>query len=65
MRLKSSLTPIFFGPPLLSPSLMSLHQKITDVFNESRILVLGIQIIIGFQWRAIFESGYEQLPRPA
>lgn len=41
---------------------MALQQKITDALNESRILVLGAQIIIGFQWRAIFEAGYARLP---
>jgi hypothetical protein len=39
-----------------------LQRKITNALNESRILILGAQILIGFQWHAIFEKGYEQLP---
>lgn len=39
-----------------------LRQKIDNALDEGRILMLGSQILIGFQWRAIFEEGYQHLP---
>ncbi len=36
--------------------------KLQDALNEGRILILGSQVIIGFQWRAVFEKGFYQLP---
>ena len=35
--------------------------KIENVLNESRILVLGIQILIGFEYRTFFEPGFEKM----
>ncbi len=36
----------------------NLTDKIENVLNESRILVLGMQILIGFDFRTFFEPGY-------
>ena len=44
---------------------MKLQEKVKDALDEGRILILGSQIIIGFQWRAVFEKGYEGLPLSA
>lgn len=44
---------------------MKLQEKIKDALDEGRILILGSQIIIGFQWRAVFETGYPGLPWPS
>ena len=38
-----------------------LTDKIENVLNETRILVLGIQILIGFDFRTFFEPGYEKM----
>ena len=38
-----------------------LKDKIENVLNETRILVLGIQILIGFDFRSFFEPGFEKM----
>ena len=38
-----------------------LKDKIENVLNETRILVLGIQILIGFGYRGFFEPGFEKM----
>lgn len=40
-----------------------LGDKIKTALDESRILILGTQILLGFQYRAVFENGFETLPR--
>jgi DMSO reductase anchor subunit len=39
-----------------------LNSKITHVLDESRMLVLGAQVIFGLQFRSFFEKGFDQLP---
>jgi hypothetical protein len=39
-----------------------LRNKVQNALDESRILILGIQVLIGFQLRAVFEKKFEQLP---
>jgi len=41
---------------------MKLRQKIKDAVNETRILLLGAQILIGFQFHAAFQDGFDGLP---
>jgi hypothetical protein len=41
--------------------LAQLKDKIENVLNETRILVLGIQILIGFGYRGFFEPGFEKM----
>ena len=38
-----------------------LKDKIENALNEARILILGGQVLIGFNYRAFFESGFERL----
>jgi hypothetical protein len=38
-----------------------LHGKVKNALDESRILVLGAQVLLGFQYRAFFEKGFEKL----
>jgi hypothetical protein len=38
-----------------------LHGKVKNALDEARILVLGAQVLLGFQYRAFFEQGYEKL----
>jgi hypothetical protein len=38
-----------------------LKYKIENALNEDRILMLGIQVLIGFDYRAVFEDKFSQL----
>ncbi len=42
-----------------------LKDKIENVLNETRILVLGIQILIGFGFRGFFEPGFARMAHHA
>src|SRR5947209_14017848 len=39
-----------------------LKTKVKNALDEARILVLGSQVLLGFQYRAFFEKGYDKLP---
>ena len=39
-----------------------LKDKIQDALDEGRMLVLGIQVLIGFNFRGAFEPGFQKLP---
>jgi hypothetical protein len=41
----------------------TLKHKIKIALDESRMLILGTQIFLGFQYRAAFEASFEKLPR--
>jgi hypothetical protein len=41
---------------------MELTKKIKLALDETRILILGAQILLGFQFRAVFSDRYEELP---
>jgi hypothetical protein len=38
------------------------HQKIKLALDETRILILGAQILLGFQFLAVFSDSYEEFP---
>ena len=38
-----------------------LKDKVQDALDESRIMVLGVQVLIGFDYRAAFESASAEL----
>ena len=40
-----------------------LRQKIKNAVNETRMLVLGSQILLGFQLQSAFRDGFDELPR--
>ncbi|HYH84400.1 MAG TPA: DUF6328 family protein [Pyrinomonadaceae bacterium] len=42
-----------------------LKNKVQNVLDESRMLVLGAQVLLGFQFRSIMENGFESLPLPS
>ena len=42
-----------------------LGDKIKLALDESRMLILGAQVLLGFQYRADFEHGFDLLPRAA
>ncbi len=39
-----------------------LNDKIKTALDESRMLILGAQILLGFQFRGVFERGFGELP---
>jgi DMSO reductase anchor subunit len=39
-----------------------LKNKVKNALDESRMLVLGAQVLVGFQMRSVFEKGFESLP---
>ncbi|MDX6694191.1 MAG: hypothetical protein QOF02_1794 [Blastocatellia bacterium] len=39
-----------------------LKDKIQNALDEGRMLVLGSQVLLGFQFRAAFEPGFDKLP---
>lgn len=39
-----------------------LGDKIRNVLDEGRMLVLGAQVLLGFHYRAVLEEGFERLP---
>lgn len=39
-----------------------LKNKVKNALDESRMLVLGSQVLVGFQMRSVFEKGFESLP---
>ncbi len=39
--------------------------KIQNSLDESRILILGTQVLLGFQYRAVFEPGFDKLSQAA
>jgi len=41
---------------------MELSKKVKTALDETRMLILGAQILLGFQFRGVFNDGYEQLP---
>ncbi len=42
-----------------------LKDKVQDALDENRMMVLGVQVLIGFDYRAVFEKGFAALPRSA
>jgi Family of unknown function (DUF6328) len=44
---------------------MELSKKVKTALDETRVLILGAQILLGFQFRGVFSDGYDELPRDA
>ncbi|MBC7929395.1 MAG: hypothetical protein H7Z38_02410 [Rubrivivax sp.] len=42
-----------------------LKNKVQSALDESRMLVLGSQVLLGFQFRSMMEPGFESLPLPS
>jgi FtsH-binding integral membrane protein len=42
-------------------SVAELKDKIQNALDEGRMLVLGSQVLLGFQYRSVFEPGFEKL----
>src|ERR1700716_3991088 len=41
---------------------MQLSKKIKPALDETRMLILGAQILLGFELRAAFSDGFDELP---
>ena len=41
----------------------ALREKIKTALDESRMLILGAQIFLGFHFRAVFEPGFQKLSK--
>jgi hypothetical protein len=41
----------------------ALKDKVKSALQENRILVLGTQVVLGLQFRVVFEKGFTQLPQ--
>jgi len=44
---------------------MKLADKVKDALDEVRLLILGSQILVGFQFNAVFREGFDRLPAVA
>jgi hypothetical protein len=44
---------------------MNLEAKLKTALNENRLLILGTQVLFGFQFNGIFQEQFEQLPPQA
>jgi len=44
---------------------VSLERKLKIALDESRLLILGAQVLFGFQFNGIFQELFEELPRPS
>jgi Family of unknown function (DUF6328) len=42
-----------------------LSDRIENVLNEARMLLLGGQVLLGFSYRIFFEPGFVRIPEPA
>jgi hypothetical protein len=42
-----------------------LKDKVQTALDEARMLILGSQVLLGFQFRSAFEGGFEKLPHYA
>lgn len=42
-----------------------IKDKVKNALDEARMLVLGAQVLVGFQFRSVFEKGFESLPLPS
>src|SRR5579862_2549682 len=43
---------------------MDLHKKLKQALNENRLLILGTQVLFGFQFNGIFQELFVELPYP-
>ena len=40
---------------------MKLDRKVKTALNETRLLILGAQVLLGFQFEAFFQDGFSEL----
>jgi hypothetical protein len=42
-----------------------IKDKVKNALDEARMLVLGAQVLVGLQFRSVFEKGFDSLPLPS
>src|SRR5215213_10557026 len=42
-----------------------IKDKVENALHEARMLVLGAQVLVGFQFRSVFEPGFDALQLPS
>src|SRR3954471_7527206 len=45
-----------------TPNDMALSDKVKTALDETRTLILGCQILLGFQYQSAFRQGFDELP---
>src|SRR5207247_3586319 len=45
-----------------STHVSALGNKVQNALDETRMLILGAQVLLGFQFQAILQPGFERLP---
>src|SRR5215212_5905445 len=53
------------GRASASRTMAKIKDKVENALNEARMLVLGAQVLVGFQFRSFFEPGFDKLPLPS
>jgi hypothetical protein len=46
------------------PTVTALEDKVENALNETRMLILGAQVLLGFEFQSNFQPVYERLPSP-
>jgi hypothetical protein len=46
----------------LATGTMALHERMKTALDETRTLILGAQILLGFQYQGVFQERFEALP---
>ena len=41
---------------------MALHERVKTALDETRTLILGAQILLGFQYQGVFREQFDTLP---
>jgi hypothetical protein len=57
--------PFYWQSPTVQLRPMELSKKIKTALDETRMLILGAQILLGFELRAAFSESFDQLPASA
>src|SRR5204863_2214669 len=61
-RARNAAAIVLLSVATSSIRLMQLSKKIKTALDETRMLILGAQILLGFELRAAFSEGFDQLP---
>src|SRR5439155_25997969 len=61
----AALRSFYFQSPAPGIGSMELSKKVKTALDETRMLILGAQILLGFEFRAAFSDGFDQIPSHA
>src|SRR5438105_4473128 len=62
LTLTMYLTARRHSPCLECARVTTLANQVENALNETRMLILGAQVLLGFQFQAIFQPGFDRLP---